>query len=219
MLLATVFLVFYTVAEDVYEKETLSSIDPVFGQWLVTNISPLLDRTLVKDVTRFGSSQIIKYGAVLLVLFALYKRQWVSAAILTVSVYGGLFLNSAIKDFFMRPRPSFWGTVSVASGYSFPSNHSMGSVIFYGMIAYLLTSMISNRRLRILVWVGMGFLVVAVGLSRLLLGVHYLTDVLGGWLAGTTWLLACILVSEVFKGVIDTFLPNAWQKLKTRFQS
>jgi membrane-associated phospholipid phosphatase len=216
LLLAAILIIFYNVAEDVKDHETLSAIDPVVGQWVVTHVTPL-EKTLAEDVTRFGSLNVMKIGILAFAVFALFKRQWIAAGILAASLLSGEYLNELIKNFFMRTRPDFLGTAGQISGYSFPSNHSMTSVIFYGMIAYLLTQIITNRNARILIWAVTGGLILAIGLSRMILGVHYMTDVLGGWLAGGTWLLVCILVGDTLKNMLEKIGSNVYQRVKVKF--
>jgi membrane-associated phospholipid phosphatase len=116
---------------------------------------------------------------------------------LLTSVGGGILLNVLLKNIFLRPRPNFVNALYHETGYSFPSGHSMMSVLFYGMAAYLLANQLKTWKWR--VWLGTSAFTLSmlIGISRLALGVHFLTDVLGGWGAGVTWLMACVIVYEM----------------------
>src|SRR2546430_2451805 len=100
------------------------------------------------------------------------------------------------------------------SGYSFASGHTIGATLLYGQLALFIIPMIKNRRGRVLVYSAATFVIVLVGFSRIALGAHYLTDVLGGMFLGTSWLTLCLLVSRplrraVVPPVIADVLPDA----------
>ena len=100
---------------------------------------------------------------------------------------GALLLNGAMKVFFQRPRPSLpWA--AVLPDYSFPSGHTMNAIAFYVALALILWS-IFGRRIGLLAMAVAAVLALGVGISRIYLGYHYLTDVVGGILAGIAWLL------------------------------
>lgn len=120
-----------------------------------------------------------------------FKRRWDALGLL-VALGGSYTLNLIIKNLIQRARPS-WEHWVVESGYSFPSGHSMASIAFYGMLGYLLWLRSKERgRPAAYILVLTGLLVLAIGLSRIYLGVHYATDVIAGYCAGGVWLIACI---------------------------
>lgn len=110
---------------------------------------------------------------------------------------GGGLLDLALKTFFHRPRPMFADPIAHGYGYSFPSGHSMGSLIGFGMLAYLVMRAERRPAPRALVATAAALLVLAIGASRLYLGVHFPSDVLGGFTAGVMWLGACISGLEI----------------------
>ncbi|NKI23475.1 phosphatase PAP2 family protein [Paenibacillus dendritiformis] len=120
-----------------------------------------------------------------------FKRRWDALGLLA-ALGGSYTLNLIIKNLIQRTRPS-WEHWVVESGYSFPSGHSMAAIAFYGMIGYLLWLHRKERgRPAAYILVLTGLLVLAIGLSRIYLGVHYATDVIAGFCAGGVWLIACI---------------------------
>lgn len=106
---------------------------------------------------------------------------------------GGGVLDAVLKSVVHRDRPAYGTGVLVGHSYSFPSGHAMGSLIGYGMLAFVLARHWHPRAPWRRVAAGAAaLLVLAVGVSRLYLGVHYPSDVLGGWAAGAAWLAACV---------------------------
>ena len=96
-------------------------------------------------------------------------------------------LNAGLKLVFQRPRPVGFRLVE-ESGYSFPSGHSMVAMAFFGLIIYLVWRYERDRRQRLLLSAAFAFLIIMIGLSRIYLGVHYASDVLGGFCASLVWL-------------------------------
>jgi undecaprenyl-diphosphatase len=111
------------------------------------------------------------------------------ALFLVVTTLGGGLLDTVVKIAVNRPRPSLVDPVATAHGKSFPSGHAMSSTIGYGALLLVFLPVIAPR-LRPLVIGGFALLVAAIGFSRLALGVHYITDVIGGYVLGLAWLAA-----------------------------
>jgi len=106
-----------------------------------------------------------------------------------------------LKLVIRRPRPPGAAALLQHFSWSFPSGHAMASLIGYGMLAYVLTLLwIHRRSAQIAVVLGAALLIIAIGFSRLYLGVHYFSDVVGGYAAGVLWLSACISGLEVARG-------------------
>ena len=110
------------------------------------------------------------------------------------SAVGGLVVRG-LKLLFARDRPL--DQVIPAEGYSFPSGHAFASTVFYGMMVYLVWRLTERPWARAGAAVGGVTVIAAVGLSRVYLNVHYFSDVVGGWLAGSAWLVACLLLIDV----------------------
>jgi undecaprenyl-diphosphatase len=136
----------------------------------------------------------------LLIAFIVFARlRWRRAAVwLAVAMTGALLLDLALKYAYHRARPTaFFGVAP--SSYSFPSGHALCSLCFYGVLAGLLSARIKSLPWRIAVWAAAAVLIIAIGLSRIYLGVHYPSDVLAGYLAATVWVGTVIVLDHVRK--------------------
>lgn len=114
-----------------------------------------------------------------------------------IAIGGGGLLDWVLKTTFHRPRPMFADPFAHGYGFSFPSGHSMGSVIGLGMLAYLIVRHLRHESPRVAIIALAGVLCAAIGVSRLYLGVHFPSDVLGGFAAGLMWLATCISGLEI----------------------
>jgi undecaprenyl-diphosphatase len=148
--------------------------------------SPEMD-SLMTALTTMGSSLILLPSFVVLMVVLVWRRRVGAAGFLAVASGGALVLNAAMKVFFQRPRPVL-DYAAALSDYSFPSGHTMNAFVFYVAVALIVWSVLGRRA-------GTGAMIVAlilsigVGISRIYLGFHFLTDVVGGLTAGTVWLL------------------------------
>lgn len=122
-------------------------------------------------------------------LHAARRRRWRLSAFLVATTLIGGALNSAVKAAVARERPAFTTPVATAGGASFPSGHAMASTVAYGAVLLVVLPALP-RRVRRPAVAATGLLVAAVGVSRLGLGVHYASDVLGGHALGAAWLSA-----------------------------
>lgn len=113
-------------------------------------------------------------------------------------VIGSALLNDVLKLLFQRARPTL-NRIVEAEGFSYPSGHSMAAFTLYGVLCYLLWNHSRTLSTRILLLATVTILVLAIGISRIYLGVHYPSDVVGGYLASCAWLAACIGFYEHFR--------------------
>ena len=143
--------------------------------------------TIVRDVTLLGSTLVLSAVIAAGVILLLLRRQWRLAIYLAATGAGAFVLDPVLKSLVGRLRPVLAHPVAHAPGNSFPSGHALGSLVCYGAI-YLAFLPAARGRWRTVFTVVIAVLVAIVGISRILLGVHYLSDVLGGWAIGVTWL-------------------------------
>ncbi len=121
------------------------------------------------------------------IIYLSFCRKIRNALILAIGLYGGVLLNSALKEIFQRDRPA--DALIEAGGYSFPSGHAMSAMIFYAALIMLFASRIKNVNLRYGFIAVNVLLIFMVGLSRIMLRVHYISDVIGGFVMGWVWLM------------------------------
>ena len=151
-----------------------------------------------KFITHSGDSEIvIMLGIVLLLVKSLRNKYGVKFAIAALS---STALYQGMKYIFQRPRPDIALRLIEESGYSFPSGHSMNCLVSYGILAYLILKYCENRKLAKLFSVGLGLIIILIGLSRVYVGVHFPTDVIGGWSLGIAVLVAMMYAFEKFDG-------------------
>jgi undecaprenyl-diphosphatase len=115
---------------------------------------------------------------------------------LAVAYGGSYLLSQMIKTLSARARPPAGLALTHYSGYAFPSGHATQAAAVYGMLAVVLATSIPGWRSKVAVWAGAAFIVTVVGITRLYLAAHWLTDVLGGWSLGTLWFLVVVAASR-----------------------
>jgi undecaprenyl-diphosphatase len=189
--------VFGAVTEDVIHHDPLTAVDVQFAAWVRSHAGTMGDRIGVA-VTTLGSPAVLAIVTLLVTAVLAYRRWWIMLVGWLAANAGGGVLDWALKHVIHRARPTSAGVFLYGSSFSFPSGHAMGSLIGYGMLAYLLiTRWPWARRHRMAIVVATSALVLAIGLSRLYLGVHFLSDVIGGFAAGAVWLVVCITGVEL----------------------
>lgn len=149
-----------------------------------------------KFITHSGDRYVvIILGIILLLIKSLREKYGVKFAIAALS---STALYQIMKYIFQRPRPDLTLRLIEQGGYSFPSGHSMNCLVSYGILIYLLLRYCENRRLAKLLSFGLGLLTILIGFSRVYVGVHYPTDIIGGWSLGIAVLVAMIYAFEKF---------------------
>ncbi|MEP6990908.1 MAG: phosphatase PAP2 family protein [bacterium] len=181
---------FLAIADEIPERSRMVRTDLFVSAWL-QQVGTETGESIFRVVSWFGAPVL---GAVLLVVIVTlaWKRDWRRAIALTIAAGGGTLLNYGLKTLFHRGRPEYASEFVHHPSWSFPSGHAMGSLIGYGFLAFLLLERTQRPMRRRLIVLATVVLVGAIGFSRMYLGVHYLSDVVGGYLAGMVWLLACI---------------------------
>jgi membrane-associated phospholipid phosphatase len=138
----------------------------------------------------------------------MWKRLWDSLLGLALAVAGGLLLNILLKNLFGRARPGWADPLLALTDPGFPSGHTMMATILYGYLAVFLICRIAAWRWRLLIATMTFPLVLAVALSRMYLGAHYLSDVLAAMAAGTAWLAFCLTAVEKRRRQRRLLLPD-----------
>ncbi len=183
---------FLALAEDVFNKEIMNG--DIIGYKIISTFL-ISDFTIpiAKVITNFGGA--IFLIAVTIVLFILIKNKKIRLSIFSNLVIITI-LNQLLKRILQRPRPTEYRIIE-ETGYSFPSGHSMISMAFYGYLIYLIYKYVKNKYIKWISIVLLSILICAVGISRIYLGVHYTSDVLGGFLISISYLI--IYISAINK--------------------
>ena len=183
---------FLALAEDVFNKEIMNG--DIIGYKLVsTFLISDFATPIAKFITNFG-------GAIFLIILTIVLLVLIKNKKIGISIFSNLvivtILNQLLKAILQRPRPTEYRIVE-ETGYSFPSGHSMVSMAFYGYLIYLIYRYVKNKYIKWISIVLLSILVCSIGISRIYLGVHYTSDVLGGFLISMSYLV--IYISAVNK--------------------
>ncbi|HEU5218085.1 MAG TPA: phosphatase PAP2 family protein [Gemmatimonadales bacterium] len=188
---------FVEVAQRVQDSgSVVYHLDRSAHQWFVRERQSGVT-TLLRTVTFFGggSGIALVVGIVTALLLAGNERAW--AGYLLGTAAGGMLLNSALKLVFARARPDLASAAAVGHWYSFPSGHAMESFIVYGAMAFITLRQPWPWKVDSAVLALVVTMVILIGLSRVYLGVHWLSDIAGGWSAGTVWLVAATVAFDL----------------------
>lgn len=186
--------VFAEIADELSDGDAMGRFDEALAAHLSRTLQPGELRAFAW-VTHLGDAATLTALCVLVgVLLLLRGRRGMALAWVLACAGGGL-LNRLLKATFERVRPVHDHGFAVADGFSFPSGHTSGAVVVYGMLAYLLLRQLAPRW-HLPVAVATAALVFTIGFSRVMLQVHWASDVLAGFASGTAWLLTCVLVTE-----------------------
>lgn len=192
---------FLELADEVMEGDTASldesillamrnqadPADPIGPRWV---------EEIARDATALGGVAVLSLVTFTVVSFLWTLNLGKMAIYMLVVVFGALAIGSMLKLGFARPRPDLVPHGSHVYTHSFPSGHAMLAAATYLSLALLSARLVTNRHLQILAVVLAIGVTVAVGLSRVYLGVHWPSDVLAGWALGTVWALICWLVAS-----------------------
>jgi undecaprenyl-diphosphatase len=183
--LVATLVVLGSLAEGIRAQEVFA-LDTWATPFLHGIASPGMD-AFMNGLTDLGSTLVIIPVFLVVAAWLVWRRRFGALLFLVVVSLGALALNGTMKVVFQRPRPSLpWA--AVLPDYSFPSGHTMNALVFYVALALIAWS-IAGRRVGLFALAIAALVAFGVGVSRIYLGYHYLTDVVGGILAGLAWLL------------------------------
>lgn len=187
---------FLALAEDVFHKEIMNG--DIIGYEIISKflISDFVT-PIAKFITNFGGA--IFLIVLTIILFIVIKNKKIGVSIFSNLVIVTI-LNQLLKGILQRPRPTEYRIIE-ETGYSFPSGHSMISMAFYGYLIYLIYKYVKNKYIKWISIVVLSLLICTIGISRIYLGVHYTSDVLGGFLISISYLV--IFISAVNKFIIE----------------
>jgi len=220
--IAAILLAFVNLADEVLEGDThafdravllalrnaVDLADPLGPAWL---------ENAARDITSLGGYPVLILVTLAVIGFLLVVRQGRAALLVLVAVGGGMLLSTALKIGFDRPRPDLVPHVVDVYTQSFPSGHAMLSAATYLTLAALLARVQPQRRVKgYLLSVAIS-LTLLIGASRVYLGVHWPTDVLGGWCVGAAWAMACWVAALWLqrRGKVEAPRPVEVEEIRT----
>jgi membrane-associated phospholipid phosphatase len=190
--------VFGRLAADVVSHASITAFDQWLATWLHGHATPSLVRATLVFTHLHGNLGIALLTAFL--VYAMWRsgaRAWAMTAALAVP--GGMLLNVLLKSVFQRVRPAFDDPLLTLSTYSFPSGHTVNATLFYGVLAAWLFTRSRGPLPHALIIVMACIMATLVGLSRMVLGVHYFSDVVAGMAEGCFWLALCLTTVSTFR--------------------
>lgn len=188
---------FAEIADEIGVDDDLGRFDVALSRALSQHASDQ-QLSIFAAVTDLGDKRFLIPLATVIAVFMLVRRRWFLASAWIVATAGGALLNAGLKAIFERSRPEHLHGFASADGWSFPSGHSSGSFIVYGLLAYVVV-IHSKPRLHLPVAAIAMMLIVCVGFSRVVLQVHYFSDVIGGYAVGIAWVAAWIAGLEGYR--------------------
>jgi undecaprenyl-diphosphatase len=199
LLMAAAGALFIYLADEVGEQAWLTRLDSRAAQFFHRHGTPWLVHAF-EDVTFFGSVYTLTVLGLAIALVLCALRRWSLLLGWVAALVGTGLLNRILKEIVRRLRPKLPEPWVTEPGWSFPSGHAMGSLVAYGFLAYLLTRITPAHFPRRTVIVLLAGLILLIGFSRIYLGAHFLSDVIGGYAAAAVWLTFCILMTHRTQG-------------------
>ncbi len=185
------------VTEDVIHHDPLTQFDIALLEWFHSHSTPHVTK-LFAGISLLGSALVLTTVGLLVAILLALRRRWLLFLGWVAALGGAGVLDALLKHIIRRPRPPYATALFYSNSFSFPSGHAMASLVGYGMLAYLLVVFWAGRwQLRFVILSVAAALILAIGISRLYLGVHYFSDVVGGYAAGALWLSACLTGIEI----------------------
>jgi len=178
--LGIIILIFSAILSVLWTFQNIDQLVSVFFLSIQTNTGI----KIMQFISELGSSRAFLIISILFIIVLIWKRDYRALGLYVIIAGVGQFLAPALKEIFQRVRP----INTFIEGFGFPSGHTTASVILYGAITFILYTKYGKRAYSVLL------IPLIVGLSRLYLNVHWLSDVIGGFFFGGVWLMMCIFI-------------------------
>lgn len=188
-------IIFIEILEEIFKKEQLY-LDMLIYQIVVEKLRIEPITSILKIITNLGGSYVL-IAISLLSLFILKNKK--IAVTINVNLIISTILNLILKNIIQRPRPEGYRLIG-ESGYSFPSGHSMISMAFYGLLIYFIWKSVKNKKIKYISCTILSILILAIGFSRIYLGVHYASDVIGGFVISIAYL---VVFTTITKSILE----------------
>ncbi|BAO55986.1 hypothetical protein NMS_1977 [Nonlabens marinus S1-08] len=183
---------------EILKSEYLASYDTTISENVALYRSPYLTDYFV-FVTNLGDAlgYLIVFSVCTLLFYLIFKN-WKYVAQLALVMVLALSSNLILKQIINRARPTAEHLVTVET-LSYPSGHAMMAMAFYGLLIYLITQFNFRKAYKFLVIFTLIVLILSIGLSRIYLGVHFPSDIAGGFIAGFIWVVFCVMIFNLIK--------------------
>lgn len=184
--------IFTFIAVNIARYEFLD-FDTAIRTW-VYSLRTDLRNSIIIPITYSGNVQTVVFIGVILILWKTTRKTYgIPFAVVSLS---STVVYKLVKSLFKRPRPELAVRIIEQGGYSFPSGHSMNCLVCYGFLIYLINRYCENKKLARVLTVILTLMIICIGVSRVYVGVHFPTDILGGWSLGMAYLIVAIIVYE-----------------------
>ena len=202
LLLAFVLCIFSGIAfgyiATAIGNESIAHFDTV-NIGLVQGLEAPWLTSIMKVFTWIGSGYVVSLIALIGFIVLFFVLRYRHQAFLLISVIAGsVLLNSSLKNYFKRERPEIHRIMD-ANGFSFPSGHSMMAFALYAIIAYIAWRNVKTTMSRVVLILFTALMIIMIGTSRIYLGVHYPSDIIGGFAASALWVTIAISVYAYFQ--------------------
>jgi membrane-associated phospholipid phosphatase len=190
---------FGAIAEDVVNRDApLGTLDLDVAAWLHAHATPAMT-SLMFILSDLGAPVSVIAITLLTAAVLATRRRWYRLVFLLLATVGGEVVNFLMKKAVHRQRPFFEDPIVTLTSFSFPSGHAMGSTVLYGALAAIMIWPMRQFRWRVATVCAAALLVALICFSRIYLGVHYLSDVVAGCLAGLVWLVSCLMAVDALR--------------------
>ncbi len=176
------------ISDEVIEKEAFA-FDKAILLGIHQFASPTLDTVMIA-ITRVGDPHTVVPLTLVVFALLLWKKRFLEAKFFALDTSGGAALSYFLKLAFNKDRPQLWDSSINEITYSYPSGHALGSMVLYGFLSYLVARLFPQYAKAS--YAIATLLILAIGFSRLYLGVHWPTDIIGGYAIGFLWITVCI---------------------------
>jgi len=200
--LAALFL-FILIAVDIANEGAITRLDARINNWLHSHgTRRLITFFLFVGFLHRDLTIALVMAGILAYLWSRHLRRWAGTFALTV--FGGMLLNFLLKVTFARTRPSFEIPFIKEKTFSFPSGHTILATVFWGTVCIYAFSCTRDKKKRVLVAALCFALIALVGFSRMYVGAHYLSDVIGAFLEGVAWIASSLLLVRLVRRAVET---------------
>jgi undecaprenyl-diphosphatase len=197
-MLSLLFAIGFGLIMLLISNKKIVSFDDIVSGYIQNSNSSVLT-SIMKFFTFIGSGSVVAFIVIIaMIMFYVILKHRSELVLLLAVVIGSALLNYVLKIIFHRARPTIHRLIE-ETGYSFPSGHSMAAFTLYGILSFLLWKHISSYQGRSLLIIVSILMITMIGISRIYLGVHYPSDVLGGFLASGIWLILSIWTFQKYQ--------------------